>query len=454
MKITHYDLFAGIGGFSLALDTVFYDQEIKHIFCEWEAFPTAILKKHWPDGTYYGDIADLVADTASERLERSTGEKLPRGSNGLTRGGNDLKILTGGFPCQPFSHAGRRQGTADDRYKWPEMFAVIRNVRPDWVIAENVRGLASWNDGMVLETVCADLESEGYEVRPYIIPACSKGAPHRRERVWIVANRISQPVRGKPRNMEQTERQNQDRPPLSWKFGQTFSGEDMGTIWNQDWREVAFATCNDRMDDELSTWLDSLGLDVYDTMMGYGTESYKRRTEELSNLQTAIQSEEIQRKIGGLLTLEETPVLLEVLRQLIRRIGEYQRIPETVVSDGHRERSLQSVWLEEIRRASDRYSSYRWGHHEQLARELRDTLPFLSPETSHAIAEEGYRLWLLYKTLQPSETPVRLDGATLRGKRTDTISASQHRKERLKACGNAIVPQVAIQIFEAIRKSP
>lgn len=175
------------------------------------------------------------------------------------------------------------------------------------------------------------------------------------------------------------------------------------------------------------------------------------KTKELQDLQKAVQQEEIQRKIGGLLTLEETPVLLEVLRQYIRRVQESQQLPEAMASDGHRERSLQSVWLEEIRRASDRYPSYRWGHHEQLVRELRDTLPFLSYETSHAIAEEGYRLWLLYKTLQPSETPVTMDGATSRGKRTDTISASKHRKERLKACGNAIVPQVAMEIFRSIK---
>lgn len=261
--LTHYDLFAGIGGFSLAVDTIFHDYEIKHIFSEWEQFPTAVLKKHWPEGTYYGDIADLVADNASERLQNTRNNterrftKFNETHENKTQG---LCILTGGFPCQPFSHAGRRKGTSDDRYKWPEMFEVIRNVRPDWVIAENVRGLASWNDGMVLETVCADLEAEGYEVRPYIIPACSKGAPHRRERVWIVANTGSTGS-GTPTGENTSENRKEGSEEREYPQHRT-SGQSGVTTnprhWNKDWREVALATCHDRVDDEFSREVDGV----------------------------------------------------------------------------------------------------------------------------------------------------------------------------------------------------
>ena len=292
--IIHYDLFAGIGGFSIALDEVFYDREIKHIFCEWEQFPAAVLKQHWPDGEYWGDIADLVAHTNSERLQR----KDIGGTTGSSRAGEHFTIVTGGFPCQPFSQAGRRKGTADDRYQWPNMFEVIRNVKPDWVIAENVRGLVTWNNGMVLEQVCSDLESKGYEVQPLIIPAVAVNAPHRRDRVWIIAHcsgERQQPRVGLERqqNAQATEQRSQNsttvhaqhprqhgakntKSPASRGNGDTprsyqpeqltrsnsLRPEDANARshpdWNRSWQEVAFATCNDPVDDGLSKLVDGV----------------------------------------------------------------------------------------------------------------------------------------------------------------------------------------------------
>lgn len=280
MNITHYDLFAGIGGFSLALEEVFNEAKIKHIFCEWAEFPSAVLKKHWPNGIFYGDIADLIANTNSQRHKSSVAA---RGSNLCSgaRGNKEqvLTILTGGFPCQPFSHAGRRKGTADDRYQWPNMFRVIQNVKPDIVIAENVRGLVTWNDGMVLEQVCVDLESEDYEVQPFIIPACAVNAPHRRDRVWIIAHCANSRTKGlqkqeiSPDDSTNTSSERlrgrslrgcQDR---EWQMDEDerqraeVRGQNQGRSrrdWNQDWREVAFATCNARMDDGFSREVDGV----------------------------------------------------------------------------------------------------------------------------------------------------------------------------------------------------
>ena len=287
MKITHYDLFAGIGGFSLTLDTIFNEHEIKHIFCEWEAFPTAVLKKHWPEGIYYGDIADLITDTDSKGRKRLSGED--EGRRGQPSGEEqneeqEMVILTGGFPCQPFSQAGRRQGTSDDRYKWPDMLRVIQNVKPDWVIAENVRGLVTWSESMVLETVCAELENEGYEVQPFIIPAVAVGAPHRRDRVWIIArNTNSDRCTGRDaeintaegREQEQCDAEGRHReigeitPNTRQQLRSKRSIEGMETDttirtscavpdkrssqpdWSRDWREVALATCHDGVDDGL-----------------------------------------------------------------------------------------------------------------------------------------------------------------------------------------------------------
>ena len=272
MNITHYDLFAGIGGFSLALEEVFNEAKINRIFCEWAEFPSAVLKKHWPNGIFYGDIADLIANTNSQRHKSSVAEtEATRRSNLCSGARSDenetLTILTGGFPCQPFSHAGRRKGTADDRYQWPNMFQIIQNVKPDWVIAENVRGLVTWNEGMVLEQVCVDLEGEGYEVQPFIIPAYAVNAPHRRDRVWIIANCANSRVKGlqkqeispddvvDARCIGRKKGSSEDIQPESKKperQNSYYSG------WERDWREVAASTCNARMDDGLPREVDGV----------------------------------------------------------------------------------------------------------------------------------------------------------------------------------------------------
>ena len=189
----HLDLFSGIGGFALAADRVF--GEVEHTFCEIDPFCNEILKKHWPKAPIVFDIRQLTAHSIlrehnakqnkiyeTNKIQKISGEALDTGKFI----GADL--LTGGFPCQPFSQAGRRRGTEDDRHLWPEMLRVIREFHPRWVIGENVGGFVTWNGGMVLEQVHAELESEGYSVQAFIIPACAVNAPHRRDRVWIVAN--------------------------------------------------------------------------------------------------------------------------------------------------------------------------------------------------------------------------------------------------------------------------
>ena len=158
----HLDLFSGIGGFALAMDRVWGD--VEHTFCEVDPFCQEVLRKHWPSAKIYGDIKKF------------------RG------GGKAVDIVTGGFPCQPFSAAGKRKGTGDDRHLWPEMLRVIRAVSAEWVIGENVGGLVTWDKGVVLDQIVSDLEALGYEVCPLVIPACAKDATHRRDRLWILAH--------------------------------------------------------------------------------------------------------------------------------------------------------------------------------------------------------------------------------------------------------------------------
>ena len=162
--MTHGSLFSGIGGFDLAARWAGWDNLFN---CEIDLFCRTVLKYHFPDAEQYGDIKTTDFTVWRDRID----------------------VLSGGFPCQPFSQAGKRKGTEDDRYLWPEMLGVIRFVRPRWVVGENVLGIVNWSKGLVFEQVCSDLEAEGYEVQPFVIPACGVNAPHRRYRIWFVAHR-------------------------------------------------------------------------------------------------------------------------------------------------------------------------------------------------------------------------------------------------------------------------
>ena len=161
--MNHLDLFSGIGGFSLGLEAT---KRIKTVaFCEIDSFCTKVLNKNWPTVPVYNDIKEL------------TYEKLK------TDGIKSIDILTGGYPCQPFSIAGLKKGEKDPRHLWPEYFRLIKECRPTWVIGENVSGHIK----LGLDTVHQDLESEGYTFRTFSISAASIGANHQRERIWTVA---------------------------------------------------------------------------------------------------------------------------------------------------------------------------------------------------------------------------------------------------------------------------
>jgi DNA-cytosine methyltransferase len=161
------DLFSGLGGFSLGLERTGKFKTVA--FCEIDKYCTLLLQKHWKGIKIYEDVRKIN----KEQFD-TDGIEYP-------------DIITGGFPCQPFSVAGKQKGTGDDRHLWPEMFRIIKTFKPKFVIGENVKGLINIQDGVVFETVCTDLESEGYEVQAFNIPAAGVGAPHRRERIWILA---------------------------------------------------------------------------------------------------------------------------------------------------------------------------------------------------------------------------------------------------------------------------
>lgn len=163
--MNHLDLFSGIGGFSLAARWVWGKEHNIIGFCEIDKFCQKVLKKHWPNVTIFPEIKELKG----YQFEA-------------------VDLITGGVPCQPASVAGKRRGTKDDRWLWKQTFEVIRHIKPRFCILENVRGILSLEGGMVFENLLLELESYGYETATFIIPACAVNAPHRRDRVWIIAN--------------------------------------------------------------------------------------------------------------------------------------------------------------------------------------------------------------------------------------------------------------------------
>src|SRR3990172_1198919 len=194
-KFLHLDLFSGIGGFALAVDRVWPNST--HIFCDNDLFCQEVLKKHWPNSKIYGDIRSITTNTTSDRFAgggsattvQEGHQEESEQSGQLAWGFERPYILTGGFPCQPFSQAGRRRGTSDARWLWPEMFRVVQLTKPQFVLAENVRGLVNWQGGVAFRQVLSDWESEGYLTQTFIIPAVAVNAPHRRDRIWFVAHR-------------------------------------------------------------------------------------------------------------------------------------------------------------------------------------------------------------------------------------------------------------------------
>lgn len=201
----HGSLFSGIGGFDLAAEWMGWENEFH---CEWNEFGRKILNYYWPEAKSYEDITRTDFNIYRGRID----------------------ILSGGFPCQPYSSAGKRLGKEDDRHLWPEMLRAIREIQPRYVVAENVLGLTNWNEGLVFNEVQVDLENEGYEVQPFILPACAIGAPHRRDRVWFVSRLISDTSSdGQHGNKKSKKGFNDQRGGLSFNEPNTLHGSGIIT---------------------------------------------------------------------------------------------------------------------------------------------------------------------------------------------------------------------------------
>ena len=200
----HGSLFSGIGGFDLAAEWMGWEN-VFH--CEWNPFGQKVLKHYWPKAELFNDI------TKSD----------------FTKYANTIDILTGGFPCQPYSGAGKRLGKEDERHLWPEMLRAIQEISPRYIVGENVRGLLNWNGGMVFDEVCVELENIGYQVAPVVIPACGVGAPHTRERIWFVA---ANPARKSSERLQFKQRKNSNEKQR--EFGRNCGEMGDGIITNTE----------------------------------------------------------------------------------------------------------------------------------------------------------------------------------------------------------------------------
>jgi len=225
----HLDLFSGIGGFSLGLEAAGGFETVA--FCDYEPYCQKVLRKHWPWVTIYDDIKELN----SERLA----------SNGHTK----IDIITGGYPCQPFSVAGRKKGEEDPRHVWPEMFRLIKELRPTWVIGENVAGHIK----LGLDTVLENLESEGYSTRTFSISAASVGANHKRERVWIVgySEHNGSSTAEKSRGIEETNDNNKEGQDKTSQFERTSRSYNSKDVENTGCKQWPWSFFGDQDENEI-----------------------------------------------------------------------------------------------------------------------------------------------------------------------------------------------------------
>ena len=357
----HGSLFSGIGGFDLASEWMGWEN-VFH--CEWNPFGQRVLKHHFPKALSYADIT-------------KTDFNVHRGR---------ISVLSGGFPCQPYSSAGKRLGKEDERHLWPEMLRAIREIQPRWVVGENVLGLVNWNGGLVFDEVQADLEAEGYEVQPFILPAASVNAPHRRDRVWFVAYSHGGADGRTARKDERESRAErvQERDEVRQSF-------ESGKVWGN-------ATNSDN------------GSGSKDTIPARGKESY-----ELHGL---------SRNAPDSVSLGNTPPRTSTEAQGQRGKG-------TAREGKGRERSQRPNGLSGLLRNAPDSVRPRRGEGK----------PGQFNEKSKGTNWENF----------PTEPPI-CSGDDGLSDRLDNITFPKWRNESIKAYGNAIVPQVAHQIFKAIQE--
>jgi DNA (cytosine-5)-methyltransferase 1 len=375
--MNHISLFSGIGGAEIAAEWAGWRNVLS---CDINEFGNKILEYYWPEAYHHKDIHTLNYDTINAELTRRYGNWREEGV-----------IITGGFPCQPYSAAGKRKGTEDARHLWPEMLRIIREVSPDWVVGENVYGLVNWSGGLVFEQVQADLEACGYEVQPVILPACGVNAPHKRDRVWFIAAHASSNA-------------------ITRQNGQSVKTERKGIATNVKVGGRQFKAVQPKGLHDLS-WATS---------------------------NPASQGREERIESGGRSDSEETGTRLDNRPERPSSIG---NVTDPNQLDGD-------------------VSGFRAGEVSQQQKaelcgcDVADPMCRRQSCKEHRKTESG---WIAKTSIPtdwsdfPTQPPVcgKYDGIP---RKLDGITFSKWRNESIKGFGNAWVPEVALQIFNAINE--
>ena len=361
----HGSLFSGIGGFDLASEWMGWEN-VFH--CEWNEFGKKVLHHYWPNAESFDDIT----------------------KTDFTKYANKIDILTGGFPCQPYSSAGQRKGKEDERHLWPEMLRAIREIKPKYIVGENVFGLLNWNGGMVFDEVHTDLEFEGYEVQAVVIPAAAVNAPHGRDRVWFVAHNHNHGLYG-PKD-----------------------GQSVGQRNERDEKGAKQTRKSSRCSNE-------------DAIFATNSTSIINEEQSGKNRQ---QRNRFARNDGTNRNATNTNGSGTQTRKVNTVLGEQnqQREARRFINDVVQRNVADTLGIGlQCKGGSTELEGGRFGfNNPQNNKTTWDNFPTQSPICG---GDDGL--------------PTELDGITF----------SKWRNESIKAYGNAIVPQVAYQIFKAIQET-
>jgi len=397
MAMRLLDLFSGIGGFSYAAEKLIGGYETV-AFCEMDEFCQKVLKKHWPQVPIFDDVRILDAS----RLGR-------------------IDICTFGFPCQPVSQAGLQKAESDDRWLWDEIIRILQASKPKWIIAENVKGLISIEDGLLIEKCLSDLEAEGYEVQPIIIPACAKNAPHRRDRVWIIGQNVDD-------SNDSTDRA---------KRGKTRKEDSL----QKEYRQTGFSWFSDRTSDDSEPLANS-----------DSRRSFKKHSSTINRENEGLRSKHESSANGAKETgtnVADTESINRNVNGIVREHGEAktQKIPRN--RDGISDTQGQTV-----ANAQRRFRETQLQRQQSILRKqnskgktTRPSNKDLSDRGSRSVEQrvgdmaDGLSRGLLrHFDREPEHIP-------------RVTTEEKDRAKKLKALGNSIVPQVAAEILLAIRVS-